>query len=411
MRLKKLVKSFEFVEENRRQITLGPSVRLNPQENRLELVNTSGFPLTADLYAKTRLTTPSSAKRWIGFEAIDKQKKVNQLVVTSTRYRLSSNGTNQLWWNGTAWSAAAPGQWNTEQEVAENIANFVGQSIQVVINLATTDGGQTPEVYAVKLLYESDLEWEAEYIARSLLPAMREELRPIAMYALDVTTPTTAVDLKGVETPYDIVDVDSVYNLTTDPAKLAPLGVASYNPTTKVLTLAAATPAPARILVRFTYRPQIMIVRSQDYIELAKVPAVCIESIVQDTHKPVEEPGPSVCNRFGDGSGWQLKDGYQADIDFVVKFVTDKVADLDSLGDALKTFFANRLLRARGQDESFRLQALEEYSHQTQALQSELHSARLRARIFNAVFYIRDAVAVTATQRFNVAGGNVVFTV
>ncbi len=412
MRLKKLVKSFEFCEDNRRQVVLGPGVRLNPKTNRLELVSgADGYATTADLYAKTRLTTPTSAKRWIGFEAVDKQKKVHGAVVTSTRYRLSSDGANALWWDGAAWSAAGAGQWNTEQEVAEHIAAFASQAVQVLINLATTDPSQTPELLEVKLLYESDLEWEAEYIARSLLPALREEVRPIATWIEEFAAPTSTISLARIETPYKINGIDAVYNLTTDPQRRSPLAVASYNPATKAVTLVSATPGPAKLLVRFYFEPAVMIVRSQDYVELSKVPAICIESIVQDTHRPVEEPGPSVCNRFGDGSGWQLKDGYQADIDFTVKFVTDKVADLDTLGDELKRFFANRLLRARGQDEFFRLQALEEYSHQPAALQSELHSARLRARIFNAVFYVRDAVAVTATQRFNVAGGNVAFTV
>lgn len=412
MRLRKLVKSFEFSEDNRRQVTLGPNVRLNPQGNRLELVEgASGFPLTADLYAKTRLTQPATAKRWIGFEAVDKQKKVANVAVTSTRYRLSNDGAAQLWWNGSAWAAAGAGQWNTEQEVAEHIADFDSQAIQVVINLRTTSADETPEVSEVKLLFESDLEWEQEYIARSVLPALREELRPIAEWAEDFAASTNTISLAGIETPYNIVGVDSVYNLTTDPQLRHPLAVASYNTTTKLVTLTAPTGAPAALLVRFTFEPEIMIVTSQDYTEISKVPAVCIESIVQNTHRPVEEPGPSVCNRFGDGSGWQIKEGYQADIDFTVKFVTDKVRDLDALSDELKRFFANRLLRARGQDEFFRVQALEEYSHQPTALQSELHSARLRARIFNAVFYVRDAVAVTATQRFNVAGGNVEFQV
>jgi hypothetical protein len=407
MRLKKLVKSFEFLEENRQQITLGPNVRLNPQENRIELrAGSNGYPTLADLYAKTRLTTPNTAKRWIGFEVVDRRPPG-----TAIKYRLSPDGLAEKWWNGSAWVNASPGQWNTELEVASNIATFASQPIQVVANLSTSDVDETPELYSIKLLYESDLEWEQEYVARSLLPALKEELRPIAQYMEDFTSPTTTVQLSKIKTPYEFVDVDSVYNVTADPDRLAPLTVASFDPSTKVLTLAVPTPSTARLLVRFTYKPLVAIVRSQEYTEVSKVPAVVIESIVQNTHKPVEEPGPSVCNRFGDGSGWQLKDGYQSDIDITIKFVTDKVGDLDALSDQLKQFFRNRLLRARGQDEFVRMQALEEYSHQPSALQSELHSARLRARIFNAVFYVRDAVAVTTTQSFNVTGGNVEFQV
>ncbi len=408
MRLRKLIKQFEFSEDNRRQIVLGTNVRLNPKENRLELVEgTLGFPTGPDLFARTRVTKPATAKRWIGFEAVDKHKKVNGATVTFIGYRLG-NGLVEQWWNGSAWVTASAGQWNTEAEVAANIAAFVGQSIQVIANLRTTDATQTPELYLVKLLYESDIEFEQEYIARSMLPAMREEVRPIALYPIEVGAPTSTIDLNAIETPYNILDIDSVYNVTADPDKLAPLA-ATYDANTKIVTLGAPA-GPCVLLVRFVYVPEIMIIRSQDYTELSKIPAVCIESIVQDTHLPIE-PGPSVCDRFGDGAGWQLKEGFQANISFTVRFTTDKASDLDSLSDELKRFFENRLLRARGQDEFVRLQTFEEYSHQPSALQSELHSARLRARIFNAVFYVRDAVPVTATQRFIVAGGNVAFQV
>jgi hypothetical protein len=52
------------------------------------------------------------------------------------------------------------------------------------------------------------------------------------------------------------------------------------------------------------------------------------------------------------------------------------------------------------------LYTTEEYSHQPSALQSELHSARIRARLCNARFYLKDAVPVFATRRVLIQGGN-----
>ncbi len=408
-RLKKLIKEFLFSEDNRRQVTLGTNVRLNPQEHRLELKLTSGgYPLTANLYAKTRLTSPATAKRWINFQADVVNKSVGGTEVTAVRYRLSPDGVAELWWDGAAWTAAAPGQWNTEAQVANNIATFASRSIQVILNLSTTDGGQTPEVSCVKILWESDIEFQQEYIARSLLPAMREELRPIGELALDLTASTTTVDLNQIETAYDFMGLDSAYNVTDDPDKLVDIG-ASYNINTKVVTLTGPVGPGKQLLIRFAYRPAVMITRSQDFTELAKVPAICIESIVQDKKRTIQ-PGPHVINKET-GDGWQLKDGFQSDINFTVRFTADKARDLDALGDQLKQFFLDRLLLARGQDEFVRLYTLEEYSHQPSALQSELHSARLRARISNAVFYVKEAVPVVATQRLIVTGGNVDFQV
>lgn len=409
-RLKKLVKEFLFTEDERKRVTLGTNVRLNPPENRLELkaLSNGSFPTTANLFAKTRLTAPTTAKRWISFQADVKNKKVNQTVVTSVGYRLSPDGIAELWWNGAAWVAAALGQWNTEAQVAANISAFVGRRIQVIVNLVTSNAEHTPEVYGVKILWESDIEFQQEYIARSLIPAMREEIRPIGELALNLTASTTTVDLDQIETPYEIMGLDSAYNLTDDPDKLLDIG-ASYNTSTKVVTLTGALGAGKQLLIRFTYRPAIMIIQSQDYAELAKVPAICIESIVQDKRQTVE-PGPHVINKET-GQGWQLKGGFQSDINFTVRFTADKARDLDALGDQVKQFFLDRLLLARGQDEFVRLYTLEEYSHQPSALQSELHSARLRARISNAVFYVRDAVPIVSTQRLTVTGGNVEFQV
>jgi len=403
MRLKKLVKRFDFSNDERRNVTLGAGVRLAYERQQLELIAVNNIYSTApDLFAKTRLTTPSTCKGWIGFECEAKMKK-NGVgdVVTSLGFRLSRDGTAQLWWNGAAWAAAAPGQWNTEAEVCAHIAAFTGQTIQVIVNLKTSDGAYTPEVQAVKLLWNSDIEFQQEYIARSMIPAMREEILPISEYAVDLTATATTLDLKKIETPYTIVSIDSVYNVTDDPTKQTDLLV-SYNPTTKVVTFASVS-AGKRVWVRFVYSPEIVIVQSQDFAELSKVPAVCIESITMD--QMIEcDPGESVINR-ATGNGWQINDGYQQDINFTVRYVTDKTADLDALADQVKKFFQTRLLRCRGQDEYVGLYTTEEYSHQPSALQSELHSARLRARISNARFYLKDALPVTGVRKFTIQFG------
>jgi hypothetical protein len=409
MRLKKLVKRFDFSNDERRNVTLGSGVRLAYERQQLELIAINNVYSTApDLFAKTRLTSPNTCKGWIGFECEAKMKKNGAgAVVTSLGFRLSRDGTAQLWWNGSAWTAADPGEWNTEAEICAHIAAFTGQSIQVIVNLKTSDGAYTPEVQTVKLLWNSDIEFQQEYIARSMIPAMREEILPISEYAVDLTATSTTLDLKKIETPYNIVSIDAVYNLTDDPTKQTDL-LASYNTTTKVVTFASVG-ASKRVLVRFVYAPNIVIIQSQDFKEISKIPAVCIESIFLEKSRQMD-PGEHVLNR-ATGLGWKLKDGFQEDISFTIRYVTDKVADLDALADQVKKFFMDRLLRCRGQDENVRLYTIEEYSHQPSALQSELHSARLRARILDAVFYLKDAVPVQATQRFLVTGGNVEFQV
>lgn len=405
MRLRKLIKEFWFREEDRRITTLGTSVRISPCENHLTLKSTNGvFPLATNLYAKTRLTNPKSVKAWIGFQVdIVNKKDSAGSVVTSAGYRLSDNGTNELWWNGSDWVPASPGEWNTEAEIAANIQTFpvLTQSIQVIVNPRTTNVKCAPEITRVKVLYDSDLEWEEEYIARSLLPALREEILPIAEYELAATEGQTEVNLSAIETPYAIDSVDSAFNTTLDPFKLSNIA-GSYDSGTKILALALPASNGDRLRIRFVYKPLIALARSQDYTELSQVPAVVIESVTFGDTTEVST-GESVINK-ATGEGWQQDVGAQCDIDIGVRWIADKQLDADRLSDQVKQFFDERLLRARGQDEFFALCIVDSYNSQTTAAQSELHTGRLRARLYRAIFYVQPAKPVFAVKRMLAQG-------
>ena len=413
-RLKKLIKVFRFEETNRALVTLGADTRLNPGTSRIQLKKigaTEAYSTAVDLQVRTRLTNPNTVKAWIGFEALARNKAnpATGAQVTDVKFRLSVDGVNDLYWDGAAWSAAGASDWNTEAEVAANIAAFpvATQSLQVAVNLSTSDARYTPEVDWVKVLYESDLEWQEDYIARSLIPELREQIRPIAEFALDLLAASATVDLTAVETPYNIVAVDSAYNLTSDPRKLTDLAQ-SYDTGTKVLTLSGSQPLGERILIRFIYEPEVALLTSQDYSELAKVPVVVIEDVELFNRRGIE-PGDHVINR-ATGDGWQLTHGYHADIDLEIRWIVDQSKDQQRLADEFKRFFAtNQQLRSRGQDEPYDLWLVDQYGQQATASQDELQAGRLRARIVRAVFYARDAKPVPGVRRFVVTGGNMEF--
>lgn len=409
-RLKKLVTVFELSEDNRERLTLGPNVRLNPKTNKVHLqAGADGkYPTATGLYFKTWLANPKSVKAWLLFQANSENKKnFHNTVVTSIGYRLSVDGAAQLYWDGGAWTAATT-QWNTEAEVAANIAALpvANRSIQVIANLLTTDPEQTPEVSALKVLWECDIEFQEDYIFRSLLPSLRAGVRPISEAVLPANG-TATLSLAGIETPYNIIAVDSAYNLASDPNQLTDLA-SGYNPGTKALTLSASQ-ASGNILVRFTYAPEIAVTTHQEYIELGKVPAVLIE-IQQVGSKEMAEH-ESVIDK-ATGAGWQLAGGSMQDLDIRMRLITDKEKDLQRLSDEMKRWFSsNQLLRSVGQDELYRLALLDEYSQGAEPDQSEVHTARLRGRLINAVFYAQDAIPVTGVLSFQVAGGNLTFQV
>lgn len=414
MRLRKLIKEFWFRDEDRAITTLGPDVRIVPERDLLTLKATGGaFPTTQNLYAKTRLTNPLSVKKWIGFQVdVTNDFNAQGVALTSVKYRLSDDGTNQLWWNGSAWVAAAPGEWNTEAEVANNIASFpvTNRSLQVIVNPSTTVTSSAPEVTRIKVLYDSDLEWDEEYIGRSLLPALREEIRPIGEYTLVAPSGgLSTVDLGAIETPYNIDSVDSAFNLATDPDRLVDIAD-TYDAGAKVLTLATPAAAGESVNVRFVYVPEVVLARSQDYTELSKVPALVIESVVYGDSQEVTV-GEHVINK-ATGAGWQQDVGAQYDINISLRWVADKQVDAVRIANQAKKFFDERMLRARGQDELFPLCIVDAYDSQTSAGQSGLHTGRLRARLYRAVFYVQPAkpvrgvlrlLATANSDQFNVA--------
>lgn len=411
-RLKKLVKTFEFTEDKRSALTLGANVRLDPVNHRLELVATGGaYPTAPNLFARTWLSTPEAVKAWLLFQAhyVNKKNAANT-IVTSVRFRLSANGTNDLFWNGSAWVAAGASDWNTEAEIAAHIATFpvAARSIQVVINLATTDPTYTPEVYWAKVLWEGDIEFQEDYIYRSLVRTLREHVRPIGEFAVASTGGVT-FDLDAMESQYNFVGIDAVYDLTADPNGLVDL-FQSYNPTTHVVTLSSAPAAGHKVLIRFTYEPEVAVTTDQEYTELAKLPAVVVYNVESGVSRGLTAHD-SVIDRTT-GAGWQLAGGYTLDLEFGLEIVANKAKDMTRIGDELKRFFGgNVLLRARGQDELYRLWLLDEFKQTTVPNQPGVHSGRLRARIANAVFYAADAVPVTGVLGVQVTGGNLEFSV
>lgn len=402
-RLRKLIKSFPFEETFRRDITLGPDVRLNPSRNRLELKATAGeFPTTPDLFAKTRVTTPARAKNYIGFFVILKNKTLGDKS-TNVLFRLG-DGTTERYFNAgaNAWIPAAPNNWNTEQEVADNIATFPGQSLQVIINLSTQDASLTPTVDEVRVLYEADLDsFQEEYVVRSFIADLRELIRPIAEYA--IVSDSGTIDLNVIDTPYNIVDVDSAYDDTADPNHLVDL-----EPTlaSGIVTLGTTAPNGNTVVVRFIYKPEVALTTSQDFTELAKVPVIVLDDVTL-ANKMRIRPRPYVINK-GTAQGFALEEGFQADIQIPLRLITDKGKDLDRLAGEVKRYFANtQLLRSRGQDDLFSLTVIDPFDNLTTPSQKEIHAGRLLATIHRAVFYPEDAKPITGVKRFKVTGGNV----
>ncbi|KKN30262.1 hypothetical protein LCGC14_0835770 [marine sediment metagenome] len=417
MRITKLIRHFRFEEINRKDITLEAGARLNPKTNRLQL---DGPPFPATGIARTPVMNPTTVKQWLGFQAFIVQRFIGgaeigggvaSVAVTSAGYRLT-DGTDEFFHDGGSWVVNVV-DFNTEEEVAANIATFpvTAQKLGVVVQLTTTDPEVTPELEEIRVLWASDVEHFEDVILRSLVRELRETVRPIGeliIGALNSGGDVTSVDLSGntIETPYDLVDVDSVYDETADPDHLTDL-FSSFDSGTKVVTLSAGVPETNDIRVRFVYTPPVAVTTSQDFNEISRVPILVLDEITWvDTRRMAIDD--EVVDK-GAETAVRVPAPFQGDIEIALLGITDKLVDHYRLTDQIRRFFLNRpSIRSRGLDERFGMLLVEEYDSRTPAGSADLHTGRALFRIRDVTFHGQDAVDVPIVTKLSTEDGFVI---
>jgi len=409
MRLKKLIKRFNFTNDVRGDMEFGTNVRLDAKDHYLKLVETASvYPTAADLYAKTWAANPNSIKQWLGFECVvENGRDADEYItiVTGVNFRLH-DGTDEYWHNGSTWVVDTV-NWNTEAEIANNISTFpvTSKMLGVVINLYTTDETQTPIVKAVKILYSSNVSHQDDYLYRTIVRQLKAQVRPITDYPITLDSATTTIDLINdfpLETPYNIIDIDSVYDHTDDPDHFVDL-LQSYDDVNQVITLSSSVDTGKIVWIKFTYEPEVAVTTGLEYHEVDKVPSLILSNVnlINTTELSRSD---SVTNK-DTGEGVKVLPPDRSDMEVTLSVVTDSARDQARAADELKRFFANNpTLTSWGIDEKFRLWLVDEYDGQTGVSGNGIHAGKLRFRLVGTLYYERGAVDVFAVRNFKIAG-------
>ena len=321
--------------------------------------------------------------------------------ITGDGYRLG-DGTNEYWWNGAAWEVNTT-DWNTEAEVAANITSFLvtEKKIQVIVNLSTTDINETPELEAVKILWASDVEFQEDLVFRSLIPLFRSEIRPISDYPITFTSDTDTIDLINdfpLETPYNIVGIDSVFNHTDDPDHFTDL-YQSFDVGTQVITLSSTVLTGKVVWIRFLWEPEVAVSTSQEYIEIERVPAIYITGItlLNSTRSGISD---YVKNK-GAGTAVIIKPPSQNDIELRVRGITATQRDQQRLADMFKRFLDNNpYLVSKALDEKYPIYQTSNYDMSSAIVQNEIYGGMISIKIVKALFYVEQDVDAYLVQRF-----------
>jgi hypothetical protein len=370
MPLHQLVKTFTFTEDDHRHLVFSePSqifldggtntVRLRPSDD-------GRYPMTADLYVISQVADPRASRRLLGFEASVRHVTRAGRQITSDGFRLH-DGRSQFWWNGNAWEPNTT-KWNTEFELANHVKEFSlvpAHRFGVVVQLATKDPTVTPELVAVKFLYEARLlSFLEDIVYRSLVPDMKAKLRPVAELVYRMPAAAATVDLQDVlskvNVPFLPAGLEAAFDRTADPDLLLDI-LADYNPGLQLVTLTAPVPAGDIVQLAITYQPEIAVEATDpDFFEVEKVPSITLHGIEEVESSPLAQ-GDVVSNK-SDGTAVEVPAPYRGTVRFHLTLVAPSGPDLHRMAEEVKRYAVeNPILRSVALDEGYRLFLREEF--------------------------------------------------
>lgn len=210
---------------------------------------------------------------------------------SSVSYRLN-DGAQDLYWTGAAWGPATDpdAHWSTRAEVQANFPQLspAVRTLTVRARLSTSSSSPAdrPAFLGFRVAYGvRDMGDEEDALIRCLLRTLVAELEPTAVARVTVEPGTGANPIElGPELGYDVADVLAVYDLTDDPDELVELaGTFTAGGRADVAGGAPSTWTPDApiadghtIQVEFSYRPDVVVTRHRDVVELPRLPAVLI---------------------------------------------------------------------------------------------------------------------------------------
>lgn len=391
--INRLIKNFTFAEAIRSSLIFSDTtkIRLNtegldnaPPKVQLKLQSNGRYPLDAGIFLETAYMEPNALTRWLAFEAIVAVDPATMLLPTvfSLGFKLKTTAGN-YWWTGSAWAVAGAGNWNTEQEINDNISTFpiatVGnKKLGVVINLVTTDDSRTPELLEVKFLGEFDIEFFEDLVYDSVIRKLNTEFRSTSTIVFPATGTATA-DLAALmeNKGYNVTGIRKVIDLTADPMRLTNLfqsytpGAAKRDGFTNGLGVVDFTQVIVTgnlVQISFEYVPEIMVNTGVDYFEVPAFPSLVFEDIeemnilgfkIKDTNGRERD---FIRNKVALTAVLEISPE-QRDYRFNYSAFTGSQEDQMRLPEDLKRFFSqNKVVKSWGLDQDYDVNITAEFT-------------------------------------------------
>lgn len=414
-----LIKKFEFTNIDRDGIFLSDinKIRVNTENTlsmRLQLKSDNEiYSLDDNIYAKTIVTIPNAVKQWQAIE-IEGVKPNN----TEWYLRLDDS-VNEYYYDGANWVIAAMNDWNTEEVFNDNISSYTfmnnTKSIRIVIKLKTNNLKVTPYIIAIKLLGKYDIDFYKDFIYSTVIKTMKEKIKLLTDIRFKISPTTISIDLlneyKIDNDGYNIIDVESVYDITFDSMRQNNLldyytkGVqkrdGEYEP--GIITLKSLIPDNNYVHIRLIVIPEIVINTNQDYYELKKLPGIVLERIIfkkqMSSNIIVEQE--SVKDRIN-GIAVILQPPTQNNIRFEYSIFSLLQTELHNLMESIRSFLnENVFFISYGLDEKYRVCIIDDVNIIQNPNLDDINTGTGIFEIKSVPFYLRAAENVSLVKKLN----------
>ena len=343
-------------------------IRLAPDHiARLQVQANAQYPLDENVWIRSRTYHPNAVRQLL-FLQLDATTPDG----TSVKLRVW-NGTQDLYWSGTAWVTPAAGQWNTESEVNQHLASLdvaTARAFALTFNLRTTDGNVTPEVSGAVVLWSGPVDWQEDLLVDSLLGTLRTSLDYVDALALPpLVAELDEIDLSEYtdEAQLELIGADAVFDDTADPNHLVNLLV-SYAQVTKILTLSAPIEVAHVPFLRMLVRPVVAWGTQQDFEPLERLPQVILETVETPGSSSSPPSARTSAVRRDTGAGVVLPSPRRMNFRIRLEVRTDRTRGQQRLQDALLRFFqvgptgeSGPFLRSVATDRRYRLRMVDEF--------------------------------------------------
>lgn len=275
--------AWEFTEDVRSEVILSDTAKIRMDPRRfvagLKADGLGAYPLDANLHVKAAPFAPGAVRQWLGFYVVP-ELPLDETGVSpcSVAYRLN-DGTADRYWTGTAWAVAGASDWNTLAQVQAGLPSWPLGTLCPVFHLATTDPRFTPSVRRALVAYRAEVpSFVEDLVLRTLLPALRDAVRPEVDIAYEWTGGTWMILPEQTEEAVVVVGAGSAYHETADPGLTVDV-LGSYNPTTRRLDLTKSVTAGDLVLLRAQVSPTTVWLTHPDYDQVASLPVIAVSSV------------------------------------------------------------------------------------------------------------------------------------